>query len=100
MSVGVLVIVREGVLGLPEAVKKLSLNPANILGVEGGSLVKGSRADLSVIDPDEEYTLSEDDILSKSKNRPFIGKSMKGRNIFTMVEGKIVWTRDNKYPCS
>ncbi|MFC1838804.1 dihydroorotase [Thermodesulfobacteriota bacterium] len=93
-------LVREGVLNLPEAVKKLSMNPANILGVEGGSLTEGSKADLSVIDPEEEFTLREDDILSMSKNSPFIGKPMKGRNIFTMVEGKIVWTRDNKYPCS
>ncbi len=93
-------LVREGVLSLPEAVRKMSLNPAEILGVEGGIMAKGSRADLSVFDPEEEFVLKEEDFLSKSKNSPFTGKPLKGRNIFTMVEGKIVWTRDRKYPCS
>jgi len=93
-------LVREGILSLPGAIRKLSLNPANILKVEGGSITEGSKADLSVIDPEEEFILKENDIVSKSKNSPFIGKSLKGRNIFTIVEGKIVWSRDDKYSCS
>ena len=92
-------LVREKVLSFPEAVKKLSLNPAMILGIEGGMIKKGARADLSVIDPEMEFILKKEDILSKSKNSPFIGKTLKGRNIFTMVGGKIVWSRDSKYPC-
>ncbi len=93
-------IVREGILTLPEAIKKLSLNPALILGVEGGVIKEGARADLSVIDPDDEFLFEKGDIFSISKNSPFIGKPLKGRNIFTMVEGKIVWSRDSKYSCS
>ena len=93
-------LVREGVLNLADAIKKLSLQPAMILGIEGGIIKEGVSADLSVINPDEEFIFGKEDILSKSKNSPFIGKPMKGRNIFTRVEGKIVWTRDNKYPCS
>ena len=93
-------LVREGVLSLPEAINKLSLQAAMILGIEGGIIKEGARADLSIIDPEEEYILNEEDILSKSKNSPFIGKTLKGRNIFTMVEGKIVWSRDSKYSCS
>ena len=87
-------IVREGILSLPLAVKKLSYNPASILGVEGGYLGKGGPADLSIIDPEEEYILEADDIQSKSKNSPFIGKRLKGRNQLTMVGGRIVWERD------
>ena len=93
-------LVREGILTLPEAVKKLSLKPASILGIEGGIIRKGAKADLSVIDPDEEFLFEKDGIFSMSKNSPFIGEPLKGRNIFTMVEGKIVWSRDSKYPCS
>jgi len=93
-------LVREGVLSLPNAIKKLSLQPAMILGIEGGGIKKGGRADLSVVNPDEEFLFDKEDILSKSKNSPFIGTTLKGRNIFTMVEGKIVWSRDSKYPCS
>jgi dihydroorotase len=84
-------LVRNGVLALPEAIRKLSSNPAAILGIPGGRLVEGGEADLAVIDPDYEYVLREEDILSKSKNSPFIGRNFKGRSELTMVGGKIVW---------
>jgi dihydroorotase len=86
-------LVRDGILSLPAAIKKMTCVPASILGVSGGVLKKGMAADLSIIDPKEEYILKEEDIISKSKNSPFIGKTLKGRNILTMVEGRIVWSR-------
>ena len=87
-------LVREGVLGLPEAVKKLSYSPAAILGIPGGRLVEGEAADLAVVDMQHEYVLKEEDILSKSKNTPFIGETLKGRVDLTMIEGRIVWDRN------
>jgi len=89
-----LALVREGVLSLPAAIKKISFNPASILGVNGGSIEEDGTADLAIIDIDHEYILKKDDIQSKSKNTPFIGKTLKGRNVLTMVEGRIVWSRD------
>ncbi|WP_035255370.1 dihydroorotase [Desulfatiglans anilini] len=86
-----LALVREGVLGLPEAIAKLSLRPSRILGLEGGQLKVGSIADLAVIDPDIEYEFKAADVLSKSKNSPFIGKVLKGRNDLTLMGGKVVW---------
>ena len=86
-------LVRDGVLSLPAAIKKMTYAPASILGISGGMLKKGMAADLSIIDPEQEYILKEEDIISKSKNSPFIGKTLKGRNILTMVEGRIVWSR-------
>jgi dihydroorotase len=86
-------LVREGMLELPEAIRKLSYNPASILGIPGGRLIEGAQADLALIDPEFEYVLMGEDILSKSKNSPFIGETLKGRNELTMVEGKIVWER-------
>ncbi|MBC8456848.1 MAG: dihydroorotase [Deltaproteobacteria bacterium] len=86
-------LVREGMLELPEAIRKLSSNPAGILGIPGGRLIEGAQADLALIDPEFEYVLMGDDILSKSKNSPFIGETLKGRNELTMVKGKIVWER-------
>ncbi|MBW2110450.1 MAG: dihydroorotase [Deltaproteobacteria bacterium] len=88
-----LALVREGVLSLAKAVKKLSFSPARILGLSGGRLVQGGEADLALIDPEEQYLFEEDQILSKSKNSPFIGQRLKGRNNLTMVGGKIVWRR-------
>jgi dihydroorotase len=87
-------LVRDGILGLPEAIAKLCYNAAHILGVPGGHLVEGVDADVVLIDPGYEYVLKEKDILSKSRNSPFIGKTLKGRNEITMVGGEIVWERD------
>jgi dihydroorotase len=84
-------LVRDGVLGLTEAIGKLSWAGATILGVPGGRLMEGGNADLAVIDPDYEYSLEADRILSKSKNTPFMGKVLKGIAELTMVGGKVVW---------
>ncbi|RLC30620.1 MAG: dihydroorotase [Deltaproteobacteria bacterium] len=86
-------LVREGILTLPEAIRKLSSSPARILGIDVGRLAEGVTADLSIIDPDYEYVLKKKDICSRSKNSPFIGKTMKGRNDLTMIGGRIVWKR-------
>lgn len=89
-------LVREGILKLPEAIAKLSYNAAAVLGIEGGCLVEGAEADLAIIDPESEYILEEKDILSKSKNTPFIGRKLKGSIELTMIGGKIVWKKGNK----
>lgn len=86
-------LVREGILTLPESIRKLSSSPARILGIDVGRLAEGVTADLSIIDPDYEYVLKKKDICSRSKNSPFIGKTMKGRNDLTMIGGRIVWKR-------
>jgi len=86
-------LVREGVLKMPDAIKKLTSNAAAALGVAGGRLVEGAEADLAIIDSEYEYGLKKKDILSKSKNSPFIGKTLKGRNELTMVGGRVVWKR-------
>ena len=86
-------LVREGVLSMPEAVAKLSTNSARILRVRGGRLLEGEAADLTIIDPDYPYLFEEQQILSKSRNSPFIGMNLKGIAELTMVGGKIVWKR-------
>lgn len=88
-----LALIDQGVLTLPQAVRKLSLNPARILDVEGGLLKEGNVADLAIIDPDCSYTLDAGEIHSKSKNSPFLGRMLKGRNVLTMVGGRVVWKR-------
>jgi dihydroorotase len=92
-----LALVREGALTIQAAVKKLTYAPASILRIDRGVIQKGSIADLAVIDPDVEYILKDEDIMSKSRNTPFIGKRLKGRNILTVAEGQIVWSRDTEY---
>jgi dihydroorotase len=93
-----LALAKKGVLSLPRAITKLSYNPARILGINGGVLREGGPANLSIIDPDFEYTLTEKDIHSKSKNSPFIGKVLQGRNCLTIINGVIVWDLMKKGP--
>jgi len=88
-------LVRDGILSLTEAIGKLSSNGADIIGIPGGRLVEGGDADLAIIDPECEYLFDEDQILSKSRNSPFIGTRLKGRNELTMVGGKIVWEKNS-----
>ena len=93
-----LALVRAGVLSLPAAIRTLSLNPATILGVNGGALAQGKPADLAILDPEQEFVLEASHIHSKSKNSPFVGKQLKGQNTLTMRGGHIVWERDTAYP--
>jgi dihydroorotase len=86
-------LVQEKVLDIKEVVEKMSCNPAKILGIDRGTLRAGAAADITVIDPDAEWTYIEETIFSKSKNSPFIGKKMKGQAVYTIVGGKIVYKR-------
>ncbi|MEJ2724343.1 MAG: dihydroorotase [Deltaproteobacteria bacterium] len=92
-----LALVRGGVLSMPSAIRKLSLNPATILGVNGGLVAEGKSADLAIVDPEREFVLEASHIHSKSKNSPFIGKRLKGKNTLTMRGGHIVWERHTAY---
>jgi dihydroorotase len=71
-------------------VEMLSTGPARILGLRGkGSLAPGADADATVIDLDEEWEFRTEDILSRSKNSPFIGWKMRGRAVATICGGKV-----------
>jgi dihydroorotase len=89
-----LCLIREGFLTWPEALRKLSYLPATLLGVAGGVLREGAVADLAILDPEYSYVVKAEEMRSKSKNSPFIGWSMKGINVMTMVGGRVVWERN------
>jgi dihydroorotase len=86
-----LALVREGVMDAERFVELLSINPARILRVEGGSLAAGQPADVTVIDPELEFDYREEVVVSKSKNSPFFGWPMKGRAVLTMFGGRITF---------
>lgn len=86
-------LVDKKVLSLSEAIAKMTVNPAKIFSLQGrGSLKVGSFADITVIDTKYSYEYKKEDILSKSKNSPFIGRKFKGGAVMTIVNGKIVWS--------
>ncbi len=83
-------LVRPGVLSLPEAIARLSTIPARILGLPGGSLAGGSPADVSVFDLEREVTIEPGSIKSKSCNTPFLGWTLQGVPLFTVVGGRVI----------
>jgi len=87
-------LVEEGILSLNEAVSKLTINPAKIIDIKKGSLGIGMDADITIIDPDREYTIDREKFKSKSKNTPFHGWKVKGKVIYTIINGRIIY-KDN-----
>ena len=86
-------LVEEKVLSLGDAVARLTLGPARALGIPRGTLEEGADADVTIIDPDLEWTVEPQKLQSKSKNTPFGGWKMKGAAVHTIVGGKVVWKR-------
>jgi dihydroorotase len=80
-------------LSLPELFLALALNPARLLGLDGGRLSPGAPADLVLFDPDVPYILDRFGLHSKSKNTPFDGQRMQGRVLRTWVDGAVVYDR-------
>jgi len=89
LSLCAMELVEKKILSWPELITKMSVNPANILGIERGSLKAGSVADVVIIDPDKEYTYTKDSIVSRSKNSPFINWVLKGKVAKVFVGGRL-----------
>ncbi len=76
---------------LSELIEKMSIRPAQILGLAGGfgEIRKGTEANLTLVDLNEEWLVQADDFVSKSRNSCFIGKKLKGRVVATFCMGKV-----------
>jgi dihydroorotase len=83
-------LVRGGTLSLAEALAKMTINPARILGIEGGAIREGGVADVTIVDPDVRWTVERRAFRSKSKNSPFDGWELTGCAVATIVGGEIV----------
>jgi dihydroorotase len=83
-------LVHAGRIGLGRAIELLSVNPARVLQLPGGSLTEGGPADLTVIAPDLPVTISAASLRSRSKNTPFDGWQLRGGVVATIVGGRIV----------
>lgn len=84
-------LIDKGYLDWTDAIRKMSSNPARIFGVQGGTLKKGSVADITIIDPEKKWTVKGDKFHSKSNNSPFIGWKLSGQVYKTILGGRIVF---------
>jgi dihydroorotase len=68
-----------------------TVEPARLLRLDAGTLSVGARADVTLINPELEWTVKVDQFHSASRNSPFDGWELKGRAVHTIVGGKTVW---------
>ncbi|MCZ6577342.1 MAG: dihydroorotase [Acidiferrobacterales bacterium] len=89
-------LVDDNVLSLNDAIACVTCKPANILGIDSGHLSVGATADVCVFDPQEWWALSEDKLVSRGHNTPFLGWELRGRVTHTLVGGQVVFELDQK----
>ena len=82
-------LVKPGYISYLDMVKLMSYNPAKLLKLNKGEIREGKDADLTIFDPEKKYTYTEDNIVSKSHNTPWIGKQLQGEVKYTIVGGEV-----------
>lgn len=84
-------LVENGVLTLPDVIRRMSTEPARAFRLPGGTLQRGSTADLVVFDPARRWVVDPERFLSKSRNTPFAGRELQGVVRRTLVGGHTVY---------
>lgn len=89
LGLGIKCLVDEGVLTINELIRKMTVNPSNILGIARGTLGVGKAADVVIFDIDKEWTVDITKLHSKGKNSPYDGWILKGKPEYVIVGGKV-----------
>jgi dihydroorotase len=83
-------------LSLPDLIAKYTVAPARLLRLQKGTLAPGADGDVTIFDPDREWSFDRNDTVSKSLNNPFYGWPLKGKAVGTIVSGKKVWVEQTE----
>ena len=86
-------LVKPGYISMDELVNKMCVAPAKMLGIDKGSLGVGMDADITIVNPDEEYSVDIQSFKSKSKNSPYNGYKLTGTVQYTIVGGKVSYQK-------
>ena len=81
-------------ISLQKAISLLTCSPAAILGINRGTLSVGAVADITIINPNKEWQVTEEGLHSKSKNSYFIGQTLKGCAVKTLRAGEVVFSKE------
>lgn len=92
LGVCVRTLVEPGYLDWRALIARFTVNPAQILGIDRGSLRPGAEADITIIDPELEWTVDVETFRSKSRNCPFAGWTLRGRAVHVLIGGEIRYT--------
>lgn len=82
-------------IDLIDLMAKLTQTPADITGLPGGRLAKGEPADLVLFDPDRGWQITEQALVSKSKNTPFDYRALQGKVLRTVIDGRTVFKAED-----
>ena len=92
LALSLMQLYHSGLLSLPGVIEKYTAAPARLLRLPKGTLSPGADADVTVFDPDLEWSWTPSQTASKSKNSPFYGWPFKGKALATIVGGRIAWS--------
>jgi dihydroorotase len=92
VSLVVMELVNRQKMGWLDVIRKMTFNPAKLIGVETGMMKVGSVANITMIGPDKKWKVTEDTIKSLSKNTPLLGKELKGRVKNVVIKGTLKYT--------
>jgi dihydroorotase len=84
----------SGIIDLPTLVDRMSVAPARVFGLPGGTLRPGSVADITIFDPSREWVVDPSRFRTKGRNTPYTGRTLTGRATCTIVGGTIVYESD------
>jgi dihydroorotase len=84
-------LVEPGIIDFPTLVDRMSTRPAKLFHLDGGTLARGSAADVTVFDPAREWVVDPAKFLSKGRNTPYAGDKLRGRAVCTIVGGRKVF---------
>ena len=94
LSLYIKALIEPGILDWPGLMNLMTHRPAGVIGTDKGTLAKGDRADITIIDPDTEYTIDAEKFQSKSRNCPYNGWRVKGKVEKTIVAGEVRYSAD------
>jgi dihydroorotase len=87
-------LIEPGHLTWPEVIRKLTINPAQLLGIPKGTFKAGADADVTIIDPNVRWTIDPTKFRSKSRNTPFGGWDVRGQAHTAIVAGEVRYSRE------
>ena len=93
LAVNLTWLVHRGVIDLPMLVERMSCAPARVFKLPGGTLRRGAPADVTVFDPDAAWTVDPARFLSKGRNTPYAGHTLRGLVGLTVVDGQVIHRR-------
>jgi dihydroorotase len=94
LAVNLTWLVHRGVIDVTTLVERMACAPARLFKLPGGTLRRGSAGDVTVFDPDVEWTVDPARFRSKGRNTPYAGQTLRGRVELTLVGGGVIHRRE------